>query len=419
MPDRPRVPALPRSEPPHRLFFAGGLLLLTLAGLWWALVLLARHQSWPLSWGLAPGLAHGLLFGLGPMPLFIAGFFFTAGPRWLRVPAPAPEALRRPLVLMGLGWAGVLAALHGSAALAGLGLLTAALGWGLLCRAAGRLLAASRVEDCLHLRGVLAAWRIGVGGMAAAGLALLASDEVWARRALHASLWWSLLPIFLLALHRMVPMFAEPPQLPSGVGMPGLPDRSLLCCGLAGCAWAGAWDVLVPPVLPVLPAWLLATRAWLEGGGTLLLLIQAWRWRSMMRLPLMAMLLCGGLWLALGLGLSALAAWSAAGQGGRAGGPPGLGLAPLHAVLAGGLGSLLMAQVSRISSAHAGRTVAVDGRLMALFLLLQLAVLLRLWGALDPSAPVWLMTLAALLWGLAMGGWAWRLLGWMRRPRAV
>ncbi len=416
--DRPRTHAPGRSPAlsPHRPFFARGLLLLALSGLWWWLVLLARRQAWPLPWAVTPGLAHGLLFGLGAMPLFMAGFFFTAGPRWLGVPAVAFAVLRRPLSLMTLGWGLVLPALHLSAPLLGLGLLLVALGWGLLWRAAGRLLAASGRGDRLHLRGMRGAWLVGICGLAGIGLALTAGQEGWARKALHGVLWWSVLPVYVLALHRMVPMFAELPRLPAAAGRWALPEQSLLWLGLAGCAWGGIWDMLAPPVLP---GWIALARAMLEGAAALLLLYQAWCWRRMMRLPLMAMLLCGGLWWALGLGLSALPALWRLASGETRAAVGAVALAPLHAVFAGGLGSLMMAQVSRVTSAHAGRSLAVDAPILALFSLLQLAVLLRLWAAWSPAAQAWLLPLAALFWTLAVGAWSLRLLAWMRRGRAV
>lgn len=417
-PDRPHAHAPGRSQAvsPHRPFFARGLLLLAVTGLWWTLVLLARQQAWPVPWSVAPGLGHGLLFGLAAMPLFATGFFFTAGPRWLGVPAMQPSAWRPPLSLMTLGWGLVLPALHLSALLVGLGLLLVALGWGLLWRAAGRLLAASRRGDRLHLRGMRGAWLVGICGMAGIGLALMAGQEGWARKALHGVLWWSVLPVYVLALHRMVPMFAELPWLQGAAGRWALPEQSLLWLGLAGCAWGGIWDVLAPPVLP---GWIALARAMLEGAAALLLLYQAWCWRRMMRLPLMAMLLCGGLWWALGLGLSALPQLWRLASGGLHPLATGVALAPLHAVFAGGLGSLMMAQVSRVASAHAGRSLAVDAPILGLFSLLQLAVILRLWAAWSPAAQVWLLPLAALLWALAVGAWSLRLLAWMRRGPVV
>ncbi|HLO93158.1 MAG TPA: NnrS family protein [Burkholderiaceae bacterium] len=400
-----RAPAEGRPPTPHRPFFGLGLALLALSGLWWWLALLARWQGWPLPWAVSPGLTHGLLFGGGAMPCFIAGFVFTAGPRWLRVPALPARALRRPVWLAGLGWTLVVPGLHLAAALAGLGLLLVTLAWATLWLRAGWMLAASEVGDRLHLRGIHRVWLLGLCGLALLALALLAGQETWLRRGLQLVLWWSLLPIFLLALHRMVPMFAEPAAGTQAAGRLPVPERGLLWAGLAACAWGGAWQLLVPASPPV---WAGALRAGVEGFAALLLLVQAWHWRSMARLPLMALLLCGGLWLALGAGLSALSSFL------QAGGRQGLGLASLHAVFAGGLTSLMMAQVSRVASANAGRSLAVDRPLMGLFLLLQSAVLLRLWAALGMAQAQAVLPLSALLWGLAMAGWAWRLLGWLK-----
>lgn len=409
MPER-RGTADPPASPPHRPFFVLGLLMLSLSGLWWCLALLARRQGWPLPWAVSPGLAHGLLVGLGAMPQFITGFVFTAAPRWLRVAGPAPQALRPPWLLAVLGWALVLPGLHVSAPLAGLGLLLVMLAWATSWWWAGRMLAASDVPDRLHLRGVHTAWLIGLCSLALAGAGLMAGHEDWTRKALQGVLWWSLLPIFLIAVHRMVPMFAEPAVWLRAAGRLPAPERVLLATGLAGCTWGGVWQVLEPAALP---GWAWILRAALEGFMACLLLVQAWHWRRMARLPLMAMMLCGGLWLALGAGMSALS------SGLQAQGRPGLGLAPLHAVLAGGLASLMMAQVSRVSSAHARRTLAVDRPLVRLFLLLQGAALLRLLAALEPLGSTDVLVLASLLWTLCMGGWALHLLGWLRRGAAV
>lgn len=393
----------PGEARPHQRLFMLGLALAALSSLWWAVVLLAGARGLAVPFAVPAGLAHGLLFGLGAMPAFIAGFFFTAGPRWLQVaPDRVPVArLHRAAGLMTLGWACAWPGLHLSATLAGAGVVMAAAGWGVLWQQAGRLLRASRAPDRLHLRGVHGAWLIGVASLGMTGLALLGGQHAVARLGLQAALWWSLLPIFLMALHRMVPMFAEFAPWP-------LPERRLFWAALAACAWGGAWALLeVRPTPLALHASALLGRAGIEALAAALLLAQAWRWRRMARLPLMALMLGGGLWLAVGVGLSAVSA-AARGLGGA-----GLGLAPLHAVFAGGLASLMLAQVTRVSSAHAGRAVAVDRGLGALVAILQLAVALRLWAALASPAPPWVLPLAGGLWALALTGWSLRLRGWL------
>jgi uncharacterized protein involved in response to NO len=74
---------------PHRLAFLLATLVLVASALWWALVQLDRSGLGPaLPWALSPSLVHATLMTFGFMPLFFAGFLFTAGPRWLGVAGP-------------------------------------------------------------------------------------------------------------------------------------------------------------------------------------------------------------------------------------------------------------------------------------------------------------------------------------------
>ena len=92
-------------DAPHRLAFFAGALVLAAASLWWLGVVLARSAGLALPWQVPPGTAHALLMGYGFMPLFFAGFLFTAGPKWLMQPPVAAAALRAPLVASLAGWA--------------------------------------------------------------------------------------------------------------------------------------------------------------------------------------------------------------------------------------------------------------------------------------------------------------------------
>ncbi len=79
---------------PHRLFFLAGVAVLALASLWWTWTMLAR--AWPAlpapASAVPDTVLHALVMTCGFAPLFMFGFLFTAGPRWLGMPPPPPAA---------------------------------------------------------------------------------------------------------------------------------------------------------------------------------------------------------------------------------------------------------------------------------------------------------------------------------------
>ena len=78
---------------PHRLAFWLAMLILVVASGWWLLVQEDRVHGWfGLGYAVSPTLTHAAAMVFGFMPLFFAGFLFTAGPKWLRVePLPVPR----------------------------------------------------------------------------------------------------------------------------------------------------------------------------------------------------------------------------------------------------------------------------------------------------------------------------------------
>ena len=114
---------------PHRLGFFLAMVLLIASGAWWALVQAAQAGLVPpLPAALPPSLVHAAVMVYGFMPLFFAGFLFTAAPKWLRVEPPPLAVLRPALLLQALGWLLWLAGALASSALALSGVLLAAAG---------------------------------------------------------------------------------------------------------------------------------------------------------------------------------------------------------------------------------------------------------------------------------------------------
>ena len=93
------------NDAPHRLgFFLAMVLLFVFSG-WWAWVQIARVTGlFQPAYAILPTLQHSAMMVLGFMPLYFAGFLFTAGPKWLHVPAPETRDVRGMLLMQAGGW---------------------------------------------------------------------------------------------------------------------------------------------------------------------------------------------------------------------------------------------------------------------------------------------------------------------------
>lgn len=387
---------------PHRLGFAIGGLSMSVIAVWWLVVLTASGLGVGMAWVVSPTLAHGVSFTLGFMPAFIAGFLFTAGPRWLALPAVDARRLLAPLLQFAAGWLAVLAGVHASRVLVALGLAMAAVSWARLSLRFAALQQASRVADLLHARWLLAACAMGVVAMLLACHAVLQGDAPQLHAAVQLGLWGFVAPVFVVVSHRMFPQLAAsaPPWL--GTWSCGAQLLALLgCLALAGVAparWLPPW-ASVPPLAMAAFALGQVVHRWgkLRGPAA-----EAGRLSTMLR---------GGFaWLAVALGLQALSVTL------QAAGRDGLGAAPLHALTMGYLGCTLLAMATRVVAARSGRTLAIDLAGWRLYRLLQLGVLLRLAAALGggSGAVLWL---AAAAWAGVTTAWTWRYVGWLGRPR--
>lgn len=398
-------------EAPHRLGFSAAALVLVLAASWWLAWLLARQAgiAWP--WAVAPSLAHGLLFGFGFMPLFFAGFLFTAGPKWLRMPPVDARALRGPVGAQAGGWIAFTIGVHLDLMFAVAGLAIAALAWLSLVRRFAALVRHSPAPDRTHLRVVTAAAWLGGFVQLAAATALLAGRDDLARAALQLGLWGFVAPVFVAALHRMLPVFDDDvaPRLAARQPHWLLGTLVALCLLQWPFALADLWWWPQPP------AWR-ALQIAVDGAGALLVFALAARWLRLQggaRLKLILMLQAGVLWLGVAFALAALSQALLWGSGGT----QALGLAAQHAFSTGFLATSMVAMVTRVASGQAGRSIAADALAWALFLLLQLAALLRVVAALDAARPEW-QTAAAAVFALALLPWAVRLVVWLGQVSA-
>jgi uncharacterized protein involved in response to NO len=397
---------------PHRLGFFAAALMLATSATWWCAMLYARAAGVAIPWAVAPPAAHALLMSQGFMPPFMAGFLFTAGPKWLGLPEQHARRLLGPVVLMLIGWLGAIAGFHLHTLLAAAGVALVAAGWSRISLMFLALVRASTRDDRLHpalvalscLVGALALW------LAAAALAL--DIEPLLRSANQLAIWGFAACVFAAVSHRMIPFFGA-------AAIPTLDAwrPNWLLWALLGLLWLEALPALAEPwwwPLPVTLRWL---QVAVEAPAAALLLWLAVRWGLVqsLKIRLLAMLHGGFFWLGLAYALQA----ASHGLMALSHNELSLGLAPLHALTMGYLGATLIAMATRVSSGHGGRPLAADNLAWTLYWVLQGAVLLRVLAALWATAAgsTALTLLAVLLWTVATVGWALRYGGWFGRPR--
>ena len=415
----PKPSAPPAREPwrpswlmaaPHRLGFFLAMLVLVAASGWWLLEQVGRQWgALHLGAAVSPTLGHAAVMVFGFMPLFFAGFLFTAGPRWLSVAPHTPQKTAPCMALQAAGWLLWLAGVHCAAWLAVAGAVLAALGLAQMAWLFWRLIAASQAEDQVHARTVGVG--LVIGALCAAALAAaLAADEVLLALAItRMALWAFITVVYVAVAHRMIPFFTS-----NVLPMIEKWRPFWVLWLMLGMVAFEVLALLVRHVAPQPPATWLAVQASadLALGVALLWLARRWGVVQSMKIRLLAMLHVGFVWLGLALlysGVSCAVELVA--------GAPLLGLGAVHALGMGFLGSVMLAMVTRVSCGHSGRTLAADNFVWWLFWAFQGVVVLRLVAAVQ-DAPQWVTLLVALLWTLAMLAWSLRYGNWYGRPRA-
>lgn len=327
----------------------------------------------PLSWH-----AHELVFGY--VQAVIAGFLMTAVPNWTgRLPVTGWPLATLVLLWLG-GRIGVAVSAHLPFPLMAALALAEPLALALLI---GREIVAGRNRRNLPVLGILAVQLLaqalflveaGQGGAAYGGMGL------------HLGLAAVILMIALIG-GRIVPSFTRNWLVQRGVAaLPVPPGRAdLMVMGVTGVALA-------------------AFVLWPEGWATAILCVaagvaQLWRMSRWQGLrtgaePLLAVLHLA--YLALALGFLTVAAravgWMDAG-------------AALHLWLAGAVGLMTLAVMTRASLGHTGRALHAGPALTAIYGLIVVAVLARMaWGIL--AGPQWLLDLAGGAWILGFGTFA-------------
>ena len=411
---KPGVPAPWRASwllaAPHRLGFFIAAFMMASCSLWWAGLVLMRALGLPPMGSVSVSSAHGLLMSLGFMPLFFAGFLFTAGPKWLGVPEVSARSLLPSLILMLAGWMMVLLGLHFHTLIASAGLAMVATGWTNLSLKFYKLLRQSRMDDRVHPGLAALACGVGIITFWTAALALAMGSDGLLRATTQLGLWCFVATVFAVVSHRMIPFFSA-----SAVPMLDAWRPMWLLWVMLGMLWLEGFLSVAELLWWPLPGAVRWAQVAFELPAALLMLWLAVRWGLIqsLKIRLLAMLHGGFAWLGISFALNAVSHTLMALTAGEL----SLGLAPLHAMTMGYLGCTLFAMATRVSSGHGGRTLAADNTAWALYWVLQTAVLLRVIAALWPEQSALFTLLAITAWSIATVSWAVRYGRWFGRPR--
>ncbi|WP_052370599.1 NnrS family protein [Chromobacterium haemolyticum] len=376
-------PAAMLVQAPHRAAFLPGMLFAILLLAAWSAELVSRLLGVHAALAVPSSLAHGFLMLFGFFPLFMTGFLFTAGPRWLGVEQPGrivfvgvPALMVGGLLLWLAGlWRGMAWTLTGHA------LYT--LGFSGLALTFACLLLASPQQDRRHACAVLAALLCGTLALLAGAYWLIFQDgQAWLWMC-NLALWGFLLPVFLTVCHRMLPFFSANALPQHQPWRPGW----LLAAMLAGSLGHGLLDGFGLPSWP------------LDAALAVLFAYVSWRWRlaAALRVRLLGMLHLAFAWLPIAFGLYALNGWLAS---------PRLALAALHAVTVGFFLTMMIAFVSRVTLGHSGQPLQAGPGLWRLYLAAHWLALTRVATEMLPGVwSGWLYGAAAMGWLLTLAAW--------------
>lgn len=377
-----------------RPFFLAASLYATCALMEWVLsygwgIHLARTWDDGMVWH-----AHEMLFGF--LAAVIGGFLLTAVPNWTKARPVQDWPLK---ILLSLWLAGRIA-MHVGGTMPWP--LVAAVDMVFLPAIAVSLLPA--VVNGRSVRNYVFFAIIGVltllNGMIHAGMH---GTALWLdpNEALRASVFLIVLMIAILG-GRLIPMFTRNALRLAGseveMNVPPMVDSlSVASVGLvAGLSLCGFGEDA--------PAGLVSMVA----GVLLLVRMAGWHGHKTTGMPIVWILHLAYGWIALGL----LA------YGGAILFKPSLDLVALHMLTIGGIGTMTLAMMSRVSLGHTGRALRAADAIVAAYIILQLAVLVRIAGGVSMMDYSHSVAASGIMWSVAFGLFAVVYLPILVRPRA-
>ena len=337
--------------------------------------------------GYLPGpLWHGHEMVFGYAMAVIAGFLLTAVPNWTKQPTPTGK----PLMALALLWVGGRVLVLTPWSLAAM-LINAAFPLAVAVAIATPLLRARNTRNYFFV-GLLV---LMSGLILVVHLALRGRLELSAVSGLQMALDIVLLIMAVIG-GRVIPMFTNN----------GIPGANATRQPWVEKTAIGSLVLLLVADLLQLPPSVTAVLALVAA------LAHSWRlclwqpWRTLTT-PLVWVLHAAYAWIVVYLLLHGLTAWGIL-----------AGSFAVHALTVGAIGGLTLGMMTRTARGHTGRPLRADGFELTIFLLIQCAAMIRVFGGLV--SPAWYMAsiqFSGLLWAGAFGLYAVRYWPVLTRPR--
>ena len=378
--DRRYRPAAPSAATGFALFNLGFRPFYLLASVFSAFSVLlwaAQYSGWLPSAYLQGPLWHGHEMLFGYSMAVIAGFLLTAVRAWTGQPTPTGVPLMVLVALWVLGRALVLTPLDTAAAVVNAAFPVA------LAVAIGIPLVRSRNARNYFFVGLL----VLMGGLILAlHLALQGAFELPPRLGLLLGLDVVLFVMTVMG-GRVIPLFTN--NGVPGAGATRHPLVEKLALGSVMLLFAA--DLLQLP-----PAMAAATAlAGALAHGVRLFLWQPWRTLST---PLVWILHAAYAWIAVHLALRGLSGLELLAES-----------LATHALTVGAIGGLTLGMMTRTARGHTGRPLVADGCELAMFMLVQIAAVVRVFGGMAwPGLYLASVQVSGLLWSAAFGLYAIR-----------
>ena len=376
---------------PYQLMFGVGAIQGILIILWWGYDIFARFTGSPIvtASGVVSHWAHIYLMVFSFFPLFIFGFLMTAYPVWMGSEPIKLKPILPGVFLLIIGLFLINIGIFYNKNLFPFGTVLFALGWFFSIAILINVFRHAHKKKNFHSLLTIFFLVIGVIFLSIGAYGIFYNNVQVINLVKVGGMWWFLFPLFISICHRLIPFFTSVVISEYEIYRP----NKLLIATLVLIFFHGILELnhqisylwLVDINIAIITLWL------------------SWKWidKEVFSKRILFMLHIAYFWVTISFTLFTIQ--SVLNQNGYY----LLSSGPLHCITMGFFTSMLFAMITRVSLGHSGRQVSANSFIWKLFLLIQVAAVLRLivGFTINFQYSQVLLLISALLWFFCFFGW--------------